>query len=295
MKRLLVTGATGFIGSHFVRTALERGWKITALCRKESNFQRLRGIKDEIDWIEMESEYQMSSSRAFTKGPLAATVHFATNYGRGLMTASEVLTSNLIFPLTLVEGCVEHKVPLFINTDTCFPETYEYLKTYTRSKKDFKRWGMETSKKSDTRFLTLELQHPFGPGDGEGKFIPWLIRQCLTQGNVVPLTTGEQRKDFIFVGDVVEAYFCAIERFQQIPDDINTLEIGRGQGVSVRWIAEEINRICGGIASLNFGAVSQREGEIMESKAKLKENDFIDWRAKISVSEGLLETIRRFN
>lgn len=294
MKRLLITGATGFIGSHFVRTALQRDWQITAFCRNGSSFHRLDGIRDKIDWVEMDTDDLRWKSDVFTKGQVDAAIHFATNYGRGKPPVTELLASNLVFPMTLVEGCIAHEVPVFINTDTCFPETYPYLQGYTLSKKQFKRWGELACQGTKTRFLTMELQHPFGPGDGRDKFIPWLIEQCRIQGNIIPLTTGLQKKDFVYVSDVVEAYFCALDRFQVASPSEGTIQIGRGESVSIREMAELTNALCGNVAELRFGAIPGRPGEIEESRASLAVSCEMGWEPKVGLREGILNTINQF-
>jgi nucleoside-diphosphate-sugar epimerase len=285
--RILVTGGTGFIGSHLIREALRRGIEVTAFCRHNSNFGRIEDLTGRIDWLTADPSDGKWKLALKEKFPFDCVVHLATSYGRNGQLDSEVLSSNLIFPLELLEICIEMGSPLFLNTDTCFPETYGYLQSYTRSKKDFKRWGQKSSNGGKTRFITMELQHPFGPGDGEGKFIPWLVRQCRIPGNTIPMTTGEQRKDFIYISDVVDAYFCSMNRATDLPSNSDTLEIGRGEGVSIRWIAETINLLCGNKATLQFGALPQRDGETLGSKADITAIASLGWCPQRSVIDGL--------
>ncbi|EDM2890084.1 CDP-abequose synthase, partial [Salmonella enterica subsp. enterica serovar Typhimurium] len=62
----------------------------------------------------------------------------------------------------------------------------------------------------DISFVNMRLEHVYGPGDGENKFIPYIIDCLNKKQSCVKCTTGEQIRDFIFVDDVVNAYLTIL-------------------------------------------------------------------------------------
>jgi len=139
--------------------------------------------------------------------------------------------------------------------------------------------------------LTIELQHPYGPGDRPGKFVPWLIDQCLQAEQPITLTSGEQQKDFIFVDDVVAAYKLICERSAAIPAGVDVIPCGTGQAVCVREFVELVGQACGDRVPLDFGAIAQRPGEVMCSVADPEVLRALGWMPRVSLEEGIRRTV----
>src|SRR5262249_16111433 len=154
------------------------------------------------------------------------------------------------FPLRLLERAVAAKVSVFVNTDTCFTTDYKYLRPYTLSKKQFVQWGRILCDGPGTRFVTLVLQHPYGPGDRPTKLVPAMIRECLTSTGEIKLTPGEQRKDFVYVGDVAEAYRFVLEKATDLPAGFSEFEVGSGTAIPVRQFVETVHRLTNSRATL---------------------------------------------
>lgn len=290
MKTYLLTGATGFIGHHLARRLLSEGHQVIATRRPQSNTAKLGELAGEIRWIDVGPAGAMEA--ALHRLPqVSAVLHLATAYGRGGQSVTEVLQSNMVFPLRLLEWAIEQEVELFVNTDTCFTPDYPYLRPYTLSKKQFSTWGGLVSEGTGTRFITLELQHPYGPGDGEGKFVPWIVDQCLHATGPIPLTSGQQQKDFIFVDDVISAYLHVCENWERLGAEVTTAACGSGQVVSIRDFVLCVWNACGGCATLNFGKLAQRPGEMMRSVADTTMLRSLGWKAEVSLEEGVARTV----
>jgi CDP-paratose synthetase len=215
----------------------------------------------------------------------------ATNYGRGDDAASILAADNTLFPLRLLERAVAAKVPVFVNTDTCFTVDYKYLRPYTLSKKQFVQWGRVLCDGAGTKFVNLVLQHPYGSGDRPTKFVPAMIRECLTSAGEIKLTPGEQEKDFVYVGDVAEAYRLVLEMVDALPAGCSEFEVGSGAAVSIRRFVEVIHRLTRSKATLNFGGLPYRDGEIMFSRADISRLNGLGWSPVTSLEEGLSRTI----
>ncbi|MFO0938481.1 MAG: NAD-dependent epimerase/dehydratase [Gemmataceae bacterium] len=289
MKTCLITGSTGFIGSHVTRLLVRSGWRVHSLKRSTSSCDGLKDAAASITFHDLETT---SLDDLFSATPFDAVIHVATNYGRGNELPSRLATDNTIFPLTLLERSLAKKVPVFLNTDTCFTTDYKYLRPYTLSKKQFVQWGKILSEGTETQFVNFVLQHPYGPGDRGTKFVPAMAKQCLESTGTIDLTPGDQRKDFIYVGDVAEAYQLVLDKRDQMPAGFTQFEVGSGKAVSIRHFVELLHRLSHSKAKLNFGGLKYRDAEIMFSQADSSALQALGWRPIVSLEEGILRLLR---
>lgn len=285
MKAVVLTGATGFVGGHVAHAFVAGGWTIHALKRPTSD---VSGLPAGIVFHDIDSLPEDIIPH------VGAVVHVATNYGRN-DPPSALANDNTLFPLRLLERAVAAKVPLFVNTDTCFSTDYKYLRPYTLSKKQFVQWGRILCDGSATKFVNLVLQHPYGPGDRPAKFVPAMIRECLSGTKEIALTPGGQKKDFVYVGDVAEAYRLILEKAGSLPAGFSEFEVGSGRAVSIREFVEAIHRLTGSKSMLRFGALDYRDGEIMFSQADMTRLSALGWKPVTSLESGLTATIDSIN
>jgi CDP-paratose synthetase len=281
VKSVLLTGATGFVGGHVARALVAAGWHVHAVIRPTSDFSGLP------DGIEYHLDAAVPTDLCTT---VRAVVHVATNYGRN-DPPSGLAQDNTVFPLRLLERTVSAKVPLFVNTDTCFTTEYKYLRPYTLSKKQFVQWGKVLCDGTDTKFVNLVLQHPYGPGDRPAKFVPAMIRECLSAKEEIWLTPGGQKKDFVYVGDVADVYRLILDKADALPAGFSEFEVGSGHAISIRQFVETIYRLTGSKTTLKFGALEYREGEIMFSQADITCVTALGWKPVTPLELGLARTI----
>jgi nucleoside-diphosphate-sugar epimerase len=293
--KILVTGANGFLGSHLVRRLCGEGHAVVALRRSTSDLGRLGDMASELRWYDLDKG---GLEQAFREHPaLDAVIHTATCYGRNGESVTTVFEANTSFPLWLLELSADKAVPLFINTDTCFNNDaaprYSFLQSHCISKEHFAEWGKMYADAGKIRFVNLKLQHPYGPGDGPNKFVPSIIRQCLTCEGEIKLTRGEQEKDFIYVADVVEAYLAVLARAGTLASYWVEYQCGTGSPTSIRRFVETVHQLTQSRAVLSFGALPYRANEIMRSCADIAGLKHLGWSPKRSLREGLVETLER--
>jgi nucleoside-diphosphate-sugar epimerase len=269
LPNILVTGATGFLGSHLTRSLYLSGYKIIISHRNSSSFERINDIFNKIVLWNIEKN---SIDKLFCHNTIDCVIHCATNYGK-IDPESSVFKSNIIFPLELLEGCEKYNVKMFINTDSYFNKknlTYSALPSYSKTKKLFLSLMKNYEKKIPT-ILNLRLEHLYGEYDNQDKFIPYCF-DAMLKDKTLDLTYGHQKRDFIHINDCTNAY-SKIIRAHQISENKGywDIEIGTGNSITLRNFVLCMKKITGSKSILNFGAVPYRSDEIMDSKADLTE------------------------
>jgi nucleoside-diphosphate-sugar epimerase len=231
-----------------------------------------------------------------------AVIHTATCYGRNGETAAEIFEANTVFPLRLLETATYFNSGIFFNTDTFFNSeskfntgsfNYKYLNYYMLSKKHFYEWGKLYANNKKICFVNIRLEHVFGPGDDSSKFTSQVINSCLANISELKLTPGEQKRDFIYVDNVVDAYEVLLEKVINQSNLFQEYELGSGKAVTIREFVETVHKLTKSTTRLNFGALPYREDEIMNSEANIEKLDCLGWRCKISLIDGISEIISK--
>ena len=143
------------------------------------------------------------------------------------------------------------------------------------------------------KIFNLKLEHMYGDKDDFSKFIPFVIRELLLKAKEIKLTKGEQRRDFIYVEDVVNAYKAILHCSDKYSRGFYEYEVGTGIATSIKDVVLLLKTLTlNNETYLNFGALPYRDNEIMESKANLEKiKKDIGWEPKISLKDGLKRTV----
>ncbi|GAB7027044.1 NAD-dependent epimerase/dehydratase family protein [Geotalea toluenoxydans] len=284
--KILITGATGFLGSRLLRTLLHEGHDLTILKRSCSDTRRIHDILSQIKAYNLDT---CGSEQIFTTaGTFDTIIHTATCYGRAGESAAEILEANVVFPLRLLQAASSSCTTTFLNTDSSLAPNLNF---YALSKKQFRDWGEMFARRGSIRFVNIKLEHFFGAGDDDSKFITHIIRSCLQNVPDLQLTPGEQRRDFIHIEDVCSAYLLLLQKAVACGESFQEFELGLGNPVTIREIVEMIHRLTGSSTTLNFGGVPYRENEVMESGADVSALAALGWTPKIRLPDGIRQTI----
>lgn len=280
---ILIAGSTGFLGSYLVKAFYKMGLRVIALKRSTSNTFRIKDYLDkccfyDIDIVDLET--------VFSENNIDIVVNTVTNYGRLNKKISSLLETNLFFGLKLLEESTNHSVQAYINTDTMLEKK---INAYALSKKQLVDW-MKFFSNSSTKMINVKIEHMYGPLDDENKFIFWLIRQLRNNVNEVDLTSGVQKRDFIYVTDVVSA-FCIILRNIESMNYFEEFEVGTGSSISVKQFIKqlynELSKEKNINTRLNFGAIQYRKNEEMNMVANITKLKNLGWEPVVTIGEGI--------
>lgn len=282
--RILLTGATGFLGSSLLKALVDSGYEVAIIHRSKSNFIRLNSHKGLFKCYNID---QISIKDCLYDFKPDIIVHCATDYGRKKSDPSEIIDANLILPLKLLELCRSVGVKAFVNTDTFLDKGINY---YTLSKKQYKEW-LETFA-SDLVCVNVLLEHFYGAGDDQTKFVSYVINMLLNNVDRIDLTPGLQMRDFIYIKDVVKAFLLIISKVASLENGLYEFGIGTNHQIAIKDLVNKIKEITGNCdTNLAFGALPYRKNEVMKSVIDTSNIRALGWTTKYTLDEGLNETI----
>lgn len=287
---ILITGGTGFLGNHLIKRLAKLGFDLIVLKRPTSNIKNLAKISTRIKFIDIDTNSVNSLNSIFSDNELKfdCIVHLATNYGRNGETDADIYDSNVTYPLNLMEASLKCDVKLFINTDTVLNKG---VNAYSATKHTFKSEGNDLAEKNNIKFINIKLENMYGPGDASSKFSTFVIRSCIENIESIDLSSGYQKRDFIYIDDVVNSYILLITKFNDGIALDEEYHVGTGVGTSIRDFAVLTKKIIGSNTKLNFGALENRQNENDLSNADFTSIIKLGWACKYNLTSGLEKTI----
>jgi dTDP-6-deoxy-L-talose 4-dehydrogenase (NAD+) len=266
LKKVLITGGTGFVGQQIVKALLKREATITLVVRKgkEKDAKELCSVANVISSDDIFSENQQWWASACTS--IDTVVHSAWYVEPGQYLESEKNADCLIGSIELVRGAACAKVARFIGVGTCFE--YELstsrlsiqtplkpLTTYAAAKTSLFTFCSTYLPSRGTDFAWCRLFYLYGEGEDERRLVPY-IRHKISKGEVAELTDGKQIRDYL---DVSEAG----DQIAQVAlgTQVGPLNICSGLATTVRDLAEKIAEEYGRPDLLLFGGKDKRISE----------------------------------
>jgi len=201
--------------------------QVIALKRSCSETEHIASFMSDIILYDIDT---MVLEDIFSEHAIDIVVHTATHYGKETESILPLINTNLLFTIELYECAQRYGVQCFINTDTLLP--FE-VSPYALSKKHAREWLHFVSHK--LRVINMKIEYMYGPTKRKDRFIPWLIGQMRKNAPVIDLTEGTQKRDFVYIDDVVDAYMLVIQNCACF-DMYEDFEVGYGEAREVRWV-----------------------------------------------------------
>ena len=293
---MILTGATGFIGSAVLAALAQRGGRTVVLLRAESKRNRISSLGG----YEAETCTRLNDPKLAEQLRVrqpAVLIHCAWRGVAGNERNSAYqITENL--PLTLdsvklavASGCRQWiglgSQAEYGNLNRAIAETAPTLPTtiYGKAKLAAGVAALALAEASGLHGVWLRVFSTYGPGDNPHWFIPYVIREFL-QGKRPQLTRCEQLWDYLYVQDAAEAIVSLADGLSD-----GVFNLGSGMAPPLRQVAEIIRGELGTVLQPEFGAVPYRADQVMHLQADITRlSTATGWQPRVGLKEGLRET-----
>lgn len=282
-KKILITGGTGYLGSHFINKFYFK-YDFIILKRSFSDTSKLKIDDNSAIFYDLD---KIVLKKIFEENQIDLVFHCATNYGRSDQNELNILDCNLTLPVSLLQLSTKYNINSFINTDTILDKRVSH---YALSKNHFNEWLKIFSNK--IQCINVRLEHFYGPNDDKTKFISKILNLLFTNVEQIELTKGEQIRYFLHIDDVIDAFDIIINQNNEIGNGYHKIDIGSSQGISIKDVTTLLKKLTENTSTiLNFGAIEYRQNEIMNPKLDLNYILNLGWKSKLTLEDGLKEVV----
>jgi nucleoside-diphosphate-sugar epimerase len=292
--KILLTGATGFIGSHVARALVRAGHEIHALVLPDDDVWRIRDILPSLETIRGNL---LNSPPVLPSSPFDVCVHLAWYVVPGkYLDAPEnrdFLRASIAFATAMANaGC-----PRFVATGTCFEydtrlrvlsesSPTKPRSLYATCKLQLFHELQELGRKTPMQIAWPRFFYQYGPCEDPRRFVPAAINTLL-RGEPFTVPPNEQTRDYLHVVDVASAV-CAVA----CTPLTGAVNIGSGEPATVRQIALHIAEIIGRPDLIKAGTQPYAPDDspyIVADNTRLREQT--DWQRRYPLDAGLRQTI----
>jgi nucleoside-diphosphate-sugar epimerase len=304
MKRVIVTGASGFVGANLARRLLNDGHKVHLLLRREYNTWRIESIQEhmQVHVVDLEDLERVSVT---VRNIRPDWVFHLAAYGAypSQTDLARMIQTNIVGSTNLVNACLATGFEAFINTGSSSEygfkdhaplesEALEPNSHYAVTKASATLFCRFTAKVHQVRMPTLRLYSVYGPYEEPSRLIPSLVTSGL-QGQLPPLVNPDVARDYVCVDDVIEAYLLAATHSSAEPGAI--YNVGTGIQTSLRQVIEIARRVMGITAQPAWNSMPNRQWDTdvwIADNAKIR--DELRWQPRFNFEGGLHETVAWF-
>jgi nucleoside-diphosphate-sugar epimerase len=301
--RVLVTGATGFIGSHVIRRLVAEGITTHALTSTVSSVYptRLVDIRDQITLHEGDLRDRSAMDAVVERADPTHVLHLGayTHVGKSWQRVDECIQSNVQGTVNLLQALAGGGYERFVYTGTSeiygdiavpFQEDAPVnpISPYSVSKYAGERFCRMFHQGYNWPIVMLRPFNAYGPWQTPDRVIPEIITRALRK-EPLRMTQGEQTREFNYVEDLAEGFLLAAT----CPDAVGaTVNLGCGQEVSMRELATTILDLMGNPIEPDFGALPDRPTEIWRMFCdSSRARELLGWEPRHTLREGLEKTI----
>ncbi|MBP2294262.1 NAD-dependent epimerase/dehydratase family protein [Azospirillum rugosum] len=293
--RILITGATGYIGQHVAMAAAERGWDVHALVRPGSSTDRLVAA---VPGVHLHTAEPTAASLALAVAAAAPDVacHVAAD-SRAQVPAAEMadqLAANVTYGTLLAQALIAAGCRRFVNTGSWWEYDelggYAPNSLYAASKRAFQDILAHYARQHAMAIVTLVPFDVYGPGDWRGKLLPSLVA-AARRGETMATTAGEQMMDLVHVADVAQGFVTAAERTaaRNAAGRHQVFALSSGRHTSLRDVVGILEAAFGRPIEMGWGQRPYPPHQVFQPTDRLP--NLPGWQARRSLEDGLAELV----
>lgn len=304
-RKVLVSGGSGFIGSHLVRRLVVQGAEVTLLLQYDNvvKNERLLRCWDRIRIIEADLRNRGALEAV---GRLAPDVVFhlaAYNHvGQSFSQVEECFDVNAKGTANFLDACGSAARFIYISTSEVYGHQTSVPFTESMEPQPISPYAitkyagelycrMKQGMKNGSGIVILRPFNAYGPYQSSKAIIPELMLNCL-RGVPVECTKGEQTREFNYVEDLVDGFILAASLDKTLDGPIN---LASGQEVAIRDLVKTIAQMTDTSSDIRLGALPYRPTEIWRMRGdNTRARELLGWQPKTPLQEGLRKTVEWF-
>jgi UDP-glucose 4-epimerase len=289
-RRVLVTGASGFIGARVCERACDLGAVVHGVSRRPSP-DASRAVR----WEHADLTEEAATRALVRRVQPDVVLHLASEVSgdRSPDVILPMLRANLVAAVNVMLASHEAGCSRIVLAGSMEEPDLGDAEAVAQSPYAAAKWAALTYARMFRALYGLPVVHlrifmVYGPGQRDlRKLVPY-VTSSLLRGEAPELTSGEREVDWIYVEDVVDAFLAAAVT----PDaEGASVDVGSGELVRVREVAARLRRLVGGDVDPSFGAVPDRKLERVRVADPATAAAAIGWRPRTSLDEGLAQTV----
>ena len=302
--KIVVTGGAGFIGSEFVRQAVNYGFEVIVIDKLTyaGDIERLNEVEDRIRFYKADITNREFISWIFEREKPEAVIHWAaeSHVDRSILEPDLFLRTNVLGTQTLLDISRNYNIEAFINVSTDevygeLGETGQFTETtplnpnspYSTSKASADMLGRAYYRTYGLPVITVRPSNNYGPWQYPEKLIPVVILKALRDEPIPVYGTGQIIREWLYVSDCAEAVLKLLEKGK--PGEV--YNIGSGEERRNIEVVRTILKILGKPESL-ISFVKDRPGhDYRYSLNTTKIRKEIGWKAKTNFEDGIEKTV----
>jgi len=307
MRRILVTGGTGFVGANLVRRLLKRypEAQIYLFVRGKHTNWRLHDLLDAVRLHELTLDDRDAVLRCVTQIQPEWVFHLAAHGAYSWQTNwYDIVQTNLNGSINLFEACAETGFTAFVNAGSSSeygfkdhaPSEDEYANpnsNYAATKLAATQYCRQMAQAKNLPMCTLRLYSVFGPYEEPNRFFPALILRGLN-GALPPLVEPDIARDYIHVDDVCDAFISAATAGDRICGEV--FNVGTGVQTKIKEIVELVRATLAIDEEPYWGSMPNRTWDTnvwVANPDRIKTK--LGWTAKHTLEAGFKSTVDWFN
>ena len=295
--KVLLTGASGFIGSHVVRSLVSLGCRVTAVIRPGSRPRRLGDVADRVSFVEGDVGDAGVCRALVGRFSPDVVYHLAWYLEPGDWADSPRNLDCLSASLALLEGVggagcrrvVVAGSSVEYDTDPGYVTEASPIRPrtlYGACKASLFTAGERLARRQGWSFAQARIFNVYGPGEDERRFVPHVVKGLL-RGEPCDLTPGDQVRDYLHVEDVASALVALAAS-----DIEGAVNVASSRPVTLATVARTIAQLLGRPDLLRLGSRSPRPGDYpcLYADTRLL-RDRTGWHPRFGLEAGLRQTI----
>lgn len=289
-KSIVVTGATGYLGKHFIKELVKKNVLPICIVRPGSSSKIEEEIRSQVTVIEFSDDVEDLKEKLGSLQP-DALVHLATHFVAEHSTKDLplILSSNIGFGMNVVEAATLSGVKKILNVGTFWQhhsgKAYSPVSLYSASKKAFEDILQFYSESRGVSTVNLKFAAVYGPHDPRQKIINLLFKAAKEKTNL-QMSPGKQLLDLIYIDDAVASLMVGLDILKTAaPGSFTSHSVSSRKLVTLKELVETLEAAAGSKVSVEWGVKAYRNREFFSD---WKHDPVLPgWLPQVSLSEGL--------